>query len=82
VLEKISIAYKAGDYLLLAGTNSAKKNMLTAFNTVTNREEIIMDGSNEVEIYSMAYVPSTKKVMFNGLNFADGKYIVSEVAIP
>jgi len=35
-----------------------------------------------VEIYSMAYVPSTKKVMFNGLNFADGKYIVSEVAIP
>jgi hypothetical protein len=56
--------------------------MLTAFNTVTNREEIILDGSSEVEIYSMGYVTSSRKLMINGLNLADGKYIVSEVAIP
>jgi hypothetical protein len=82
VLTNIYLAYRVNDLLFLAGTNSAKKNVLTAFNTATNQEEIILDGSNETEIYSMAYVPSTKKLMFNGLNFADGKYIVSEIAIP
>jgi hypothetical protein len=82
ILSNIYLTLTAGDYLLLAGTTATKTNMLTAFNTLTNQEEIVLDDTSEVEIYSMAYVPSTKKVMFNGLNFADGKYIVSEVAIP
>jgi hypothetical protein len=82
VVANVTVIYRAADYLFLAGTNAAGKYMLTAFNTVTNREEIILDGSSEVEIYSMGYVTSSRKLMINGLNLADGKYIVSEVAIP
>jgi len=41
-----------------------------------------MDGSNQIEIYSMTYVPALGKVMFSGLRFSDNSYVVGEIAIP
>lgn len=82
VISNISIAYRVKDKILLTGTNASSKNVLTMYDPETKKEEIILDGSNEVEIYSVAYVPASNKIMFNGLQFSDGKYVVSEVALP
>lgn len=78
----ITIAYKVKDRIVLTGTNAAGKNIVSIYDPETNVEELILDGSNEVEVYSLAYVPATNKLMFNGLQFSDGKYVVSEVALP
>ena len=82
IITNISISYRINGQLLLTGTDSTGKNILTIYDPETNQEQIILDGSNEVEIYSMAYVPATKKLMFNGLQFSDNKYVVAEVAVP
>lgn len=82
IVTNISIAYRINDKILITGTDARGKNILTIYDPESNQEQIILDGSNEVEIYSFAYVPATNKLMFNGLQFADNKYVVAEVALP
>ena len=82
IVSNITIAYRINNMLLITGTDASGKNVLTMYDPETNQEQIILDGSNEVEIYSFAYVPSTNKLMFNGLQFSDNKYVVAEVALP
>lgn len=82
IVSNITIAYRINNMLLITGTDASGKNILTMYDPETNQEQIILDGSNEVEIYSFAYVPSTNKLMFNGLQFSDNKYVVAEVALP
>ena len=80
-VSNVTIAYRVNNKLLLTGTNANGKNVLTMYDPETKQEEFILDGSNEVEIYSVGYVPATNKIMFNGLQFSDGKYVVAEVAL-
>lgn len=70
-----------GTRIVLAGTNSAKKQVMTVYDSTSNAETIVMDGSNEIEIYSMSYVPSTNSVMFSGLRFSDNKFVIGEVSL-
>jgi hypothetical protein len=67
--------------IVLAGTNSAKKQVMTIYNTSSKQETIVLDGTNEIEIYSMSYVPRTNSVMFSGLRFSDNKFVIGEVSL-
>jgi hypothetical protein len=67
--------------ILLAGTNAAGTNLLTIYDTSNGNETIVIDGTNEIEIYNMTYVVSTNKIMFNGLRFADNQFVVGEVSL-
>jgi hypothetical protein len=40
-----------------------------------------MDGSIEVEIFSMTYSQKKNAVMFSGLRFSDNKFVVGEVSL-
>ena len=82
VVTSVTLSYQVGNKLIIAGTNEAGTNVLTILDTTTMQETILMDASNEVEIYNMGYVPSTNKLMFNGLRFSDNKYVVGEVTLP
>jgi hypothetical protein len=82
VVSNVTISTQVGTKLILAGTNKEGTNVLTVLDTATLQETIIFDASNEVEVYNMAYVASTNKLMFNGLNFVDGSYVVGEVVLP
>jgi hypothetical protein len=67
--------------ILLAGTNATGTNLLTIYDTSNGNETIVIDGTNEIEIYNMTYVVSTNKIMFNGLRFADNQFVVGEVSL-
>lgn len=82
VVQNITLAYQAGSKIVLAGLDAAAKNIITVVDPTTHQEVVIFDGSNEVEVYSIGFVPSTGKVMFNGLSFATGKIIVGDITIP
>ena len=82
VIKNITIGYQVGGKLLLTGLDANNKNIVTVYNPATQQESIIFDGSNEVEIYSVGYVPSTGKIMFNGLSFATGQVVVGDIVIP
>jgi hypothetical protein len=81
-ITNITVAAQAGDKLVLAGTNAQGVNSLVVYDPLTFQETVLIDASNEIEVYSMAYVRSTGKLMFNGLVFATNRYVMGEVTIP
>lgn len=81
VVKTITIAYQVNGKFVLTGLDASSKNIVTVYDPLTHQESVIYDGSNEVEIYSIGFVPSTGKVMFNGLRFSTGQVIVGDIAI-
>jgi hypothetical protein len=81
VITMISVWSQIGNKLLLAGTDKDNKNILSLYDPKTFQETVLLDASNEIEIYNLGYVASANKVMFNGLRFADGKYVVGDIPL-
>jgi hypothetical protein len=77
----IKLAEQAGTNIVLAGTNTSGVNTVAVFNTLTNQETVVMDGSNEIEVYSMSYNSSRNTVVFSGLRFSDNTFVVGEVLL-
>lgn len=65
--------------LILAGLNASNQNVLTVYNTSNDAETQLLGPDNEIEIYHVNYVAAGNKVMFDGLRFADNKYVLGEV---
>lgn len=81
-VRNITLAQMAGRKLILAGSTSDSVNTLVVFDLDTYQETVLIDGSNEVEVYNMSYIAATNKIMFNGLRFADNTFVVGEVDMP
>ena len=76
---KVSVAQSVITNLILAGRNQQDKNVLTLYNTSTGTERQLLGPENEIEIYHLNYVASGNKVLFDGLRFADNKYVLGQV---
>jgi hypothetical protein len=80
-ISRVTLVESTGTKLIITGTNSDGANVLSVYDPATDIETLVMDGSNEIEVYSMTYVPVLNKVMFSGLQFATNSYVVGEIAI-
>jgi hypothetical protein len=78
-IKKISLAMTLGGGIVVTGLNSSNQNSLIYFNSDSGNETTLLPGTNEIEIYHMAYNPATNKVMFDGLRFADNRYVFGQV---
>jgi len=81
VLASITVWLQVGKKLLLAGTDKGGKNLLSLYDPETFQETLLLDASNEIEIYNLGYVASANKIMFNGLSFANGQYVVGDIPL-
>lgn len=81
-LTRISLVYQVGSKLILAGTNASGTNMLTIYDPTSYQETVVIDQTNETEIYSVAYIAQTGKILFNGLKFSNNSLVVGEVDLP
>ena len=81
MITMITMWHQVGNKLLLAGTDKDQRNILSLYDPQTFQETILLDASNEIEIYNLGYVASTNKVMFNGLSFANGQYVVGDISL-
>ena len=79
VVDRISLSERYLTSFILAGTDSNGVNYLTLYETGGDKETILIDEQNEIEMFTMSYVSSTNKVMFSGLRFADNEYVVGEI---
>jgi hypothetical protein len=77
----VTLGTRTGNTYILAGTDSKDVNVLSLYDTSSKQETVVMDGSNEVEIYSMSYSQKKNAIMFSGLRFSDNKYVVGEVSL-
>ena len=80
-VRKVSAAQGVITNLVLAGLNDADQNVMTLFNTSTETETQLIGPDNEIEIYHLNYVANGNKVMFDGLRFADNKYVLGQVEL-
>jgi hypothetical protein len=80
-INNVTLAQQIITTMILAGTSSTGSNILSLYDTSSKQETIVMDGSNEVEIYSMSYSQKKNTIMFSGLRFSDNKYVVGEVSL-
>jgi hypothetical protein len=81
-IANVTLIESTGTKLIVTGTDSNGLNIMSVYDPATGAETVVMDGTNEVEIYSMTYVPAVGKVMFSGLQFSNNSYVVGEIAIP
>jgi hypothetical protein len=80
-ISSVTLAQQFTTTLILSGTSSTGSNILSLYDTSSKQETVVMDGSNEVEIYSMSYSQKKNAIMFSGLRFSDNKYVVGEVSL-
>jgi hypothetical protein len=80
-IKSVTLAQQIITTLILSGTSSTGSNILSLYDTSSKQETVVMDGSNEVEIYSMSYSQKKNAIMFSGLRFSDNKYVVGEVSL-
>ena len=81
-ITNVTLAQQVGNKIILAGTNAESVNTLSVIDLTTLQETVIIDSSNEVEIYNLSYISATNRIMFNGLRFSDGKFVIGEVDLP
>jgi hypothetical protein len=79
IVNSVSIAQQYLTTIVMAGTDANGTNLLTLYDTGSKQETILVDQSNEIEIYNMTYVSATNKIMFNGLRFSDNRQVVGEI---
>jgi hypothetical protein len=80
-IKSVTLAQQVITMIILSGTSSTGSNILSLYDTSSKQETVVMDGSNEVEIYSMSYSQKKNTIMFSGLRFSDNKYVVGEVSL-
>lgn len=78
----VTLAQMVGRKLIVAGTTADEVNTLVVLDLDTYQETVLIDSSNQTEVYNMSYIAATNKIMFNGLRFADNTYVVGEVDLP
>lgn len=78
VVDKMTIGQVIVDYIIMAGVNTNGQNVLTIYDTNSGTERKLIDETKEIEIYRLNYV-SSNKIMFDGLRFADNKYVIGQV---
>lgn len=81
-VRNITLASMVGNKLIIAGTTEAGVNTLSVIDLTTFQENVLIDSTNEIEIYNLSYISATNKVMFNGLRFSDNTFVVGEVDMP
>jgi hypothetical protein len=81
-VRNVTLASMVGNKLIIAGTTEAGVNTLSVLDLTTYQETVLIDSSNEVEVYNMSYIAATNKVMFNGLKFSNNSFVVGEFDLP
>ena len=63
----------------LAGQNGAGANVITLYNPQSDSEALLVGEERDIEAYHLNYVAATNSLMFDGLRFSDGKYVIGQV---
>lgn len=82
ILKNITLAISVNNKLVLAGISESGVNSLTVYDPTTYQETVVVDQTNEVEVYNLTYIAATNRIMFNGLRFSDNQFVLGEVEMP
>ncbi len=79
IVKNVTLAQGAGTKLILAGMDASSGNTMTLYDTSDSSETTLLGADNEIEIYHVNFAAGENKVLFDGLRFADNKYVLGQV---
>jgi hypothetical protein len=71
----------SNDDLIIAGTTKSGVNRLIQFNLLNRTEKVLIDESDEIEMYHVRWSEPQGRVYFDGLRFSDNKYVIGSVEV-
>jgi hypothetical protein len=78
-VKTVTTIVAAGSRLILSGLNESGQNVTVAYDPATETDAPLIGPAEETEVYHLSYAPSTNRVLFDGLRFADNRYVIGEV---
>lgn len=80
-VQRVTTMQPAGQLLFLGGSNGSGDNVATLYDPTSGTERVVIAPSNQIEIYNASYSADSRKVLFDGLRFADNQHVIGEIAI-
>lgn len=71
----------AGDSIVLHGLDRNNKWITTIFDTVSKRERVLLDGDDEVQVFTMRFSERDGKVLFDGRMWQNREYVFGALDI-
>lgn len=68
-----------GREIVLSGLDAAGKNVLGAHDATTGEDRQLIGPDGEIEIYHLDFTADGTTVLFDGLRFADNRYVIGQV---
>lgn len=65
--------------IALAGLDASNRNVLKRFDVVSGTEQTLIGPDDEIEIYHLRHQPSSNRLLFDGLRYADNRVVVGHV---
>lgn len=78
-VKNVAVAQGVINDVVLSGLNAEDRNITTLYDTSTGAERQLIGPDQELELYHLNYVTAGNKVLFDGLRFADNKYVLGQV---
>lgn len=63
----------------LAGLTADSSNVIVKYQTDSGTQTTLVGADQNIEVYHLSYVSISNSLMFDGLRFADGRYVVGSV---
>lgn len=79
-ITNVTVLLPISNKLVLAGLNSSSKNKLVIYNTMDDSEQDLLS-AYDIEVYHLNYDSADNRIMFDGLNFSDNKYVIGTVEL-
>jgi hypothetical protein len=80
-IRSVTVASQAQSKILVAGTDAQGVNLVSVYEPAMKQETVVLDGSNEIEVYSMSFSERTNSILFSGLRFIDNQFVVGQISL-
>lgn len=78
-LSSVTDAEAAGSKVVASGLTPAGRNRTVLYDPATDGTTELIGEANEIKVSHLNYVASANNVMFDGLRFADNRYVIGEI---
>lgn len=68
-----------GTRVAVTGTDPSARNTTGIADPDTGQYSVLLPPASEIEVYHLHYVHDSNSLMFDGLRFADGKYVIGRI---
>jgi hypothetical protein len=78
-VQQVSLVEPVGDRIALAGVDAGEHRVLVLHDTATGTETPLIGPDTEFDVYHLTYDAKGEKLLFDGLRFADNKFVLGQV---